>query len=71
MRPSQGPNGASRLRTSNVRTALVLLAIAATFFVGVIAAKFIGGYEFGMSVVGFAVFMFLVFAIGRNLRRGR
>ena len=71
MIPSQGPNGASRLRASNVRTALVLLSIAATFFVGVIAAKFIGGYEFGMSVVGFAVFMFLVFAIGRNLRRGR
>ena len=64
-------DGTSRLRTSNVRTALVLLSIAATFFVGVIAAKFIGGYEFGMSVVGFAVFMFLVFAIGRNLRRGR
>jgi hypothetical protein len=71
VKPSQGPNGASRLRSSNVRTALVLLSIAATFFVGVIAAKFIGGYEFGMSVVGFAVFMFLVFAIGRNLRRGR
>jgi len=68
---SASPNGTSRLRRSNVRTALVLLSIAATFFVGVIAAKFIGGYEFGMSVVGFAVFMFLVFAIGRNLRRGR
>jgi hypothetical protein len=71
VKPSQGPNGAGHLRASNVRTALVLLSIAATFFVGVIAAKFIGGYEFGMSVVGFAVFMFLVFAIGRNLRRGR
>ena len=71
MQRSRGPSGASRLRTSNVRTALVLLSIAATFFVGVIAAKFIGGYEFGMSVVGFAVFLFLVFAIGRNLRRGR
>jgi hypothetical protein len=68
---SASPTGTSRLRTANVRTALVLLSIAATFFVGVIAAKFIGGYEFGMSVVGFAVFMFLVFAIGRNLRRGR
>jgi hypothetical protein len=68
---SASPQGTSRLRTANVRTALVLLSIAATFFVGVIAAKFIGGYEFGMSVVGFAVFMFLVFAIGRNLRRGR
>jgi hypothetical protein len=71
VKPSQGPNGASRLRTSNVRTALVLASIAATFFVGVIAAKFMGGYEVGMSVVGFAVFVFLALAIGRNLRRGR
>jgi len=62
---------ARRLRASNLRTALVLLSIAATFFVGVIAAKFLGGYEVGMSVVGFAVFVFLAFAIGRNLRRGR
>ena len=60
-----------RIDRLSAGTALVLLSIAATFFVGVIAAKFIGGYEFGMSVVGFAVFMFLVFAIGRNLRRGR
>jgi hypothetical protein len=68
---SASPNGPSRLRTSNVRTALVLLSIAATFFVGVIVAKFMGGYEVGMSIVGFAVFVFLVFAIGRNVRRGR
>ncbi len=55
------------VRRSNLRTALVLLSIALTFFVGVIAAKFIGGYQVGMSVVGFAVLVFLVFAIGRNL----
>jgi hypothetical protein len=74
--PSPGvmPSGArdpAQLRRSNVRTALVLASIAATFFVGVIASKFMGGYEVGMSVVGFAVFLFLCFAIGRNLRRGR
>jgi hypothetical protein len=60
---------AARLRTSNVRTALVFLSIALTFFFGVIAAKFMGGYEIGMSVVGVAVLVFLAFAIGRNLRR--
>ena len=65
------PKDADRLRASNVRTALVLLSIAATFFVGVIASKFMGGYEVGMSVVGFAVMLFLVYAIGRNLRGGR
>ena len=68
---SASPNDTSRLRAANVRTALVLLSIAATFFVGVIAAKYMGGYEVGMSIVGFAVFLFLVFAIGRNVRRGR
>ena len=66
-----GTRDAGQLRRSNVRTALVLASIAATFFVGVIASKFMGGYEVGMSVVGFAVFLFLCFAIGRNLRRGR
>lgn len=72
--PGGTPRGArdpAQLRRSNLRTALVLASIAATFFVGVIASKFMGGYEVGMSVVGFAVFLFLCFAIGRNLRRGR
>jgi hypothetical protein len=58
-------------RAANVRTALVLLSIALTFFFGVIVSKYLGGYEIGMSVVGFAVFIFLVFAIGRNLRKGQ
>ena len=74
--PTRGPDRDSardpaQLRRSNLRTALVLASIAATFFVGVIASKFMGGYEVGMSVVGFGVFLFLCFAIGRNLRRGR
>jgi uncharacterized membrane protein YbjE (DUF340 family) len=63
------PDAAARQRAANIRTALTLLSIAAVFFVGVIAAKFMGGYETGMSVVGFAVLLFLLFAIGRNLRR--
>lgn len=66
--PARDP---ARQRAANVRTALVLASIALTFFLGVIASKYLGGYETGMSVVGFAVFVFLVFAIGRNLRKGR
>jgi hypothetical protein len=58
-------------RAANVRTGLVLASIALTFFVGVIVSKYLGGYEVGMSVVGFAVLIFLVFAIGRNLRKGQ
>jgi hypothetical protein len=66
--PSRDP---VRLRAANVRTALVLTSIALTFFFGVIVSKYLGGYEVGMSVVGFAVLVFLVFAIGRNLRNGQ
>jgi hypothetical protein len=62
---------AQRLRAANVRTALVLLSIALTFFTGVIAARLVANPAVGMSVVGFAVFVFLAFAIGRNLRSGR
>ena len=67
-RPAVAARDPASVRRSNVRTALVFLAIALTFFFGVIASKFLGGYEVGMSIVGFAVFVFLVFAIGRNLR---
>jgi hypothetical protein len=59
------------LRHANVRTALVLASIALVFFAGIIASKFMGGWTTGISVVGFAVFVFLVFAIGRNLRKPR
>jgi len=69
--PSAAARDPARQRAANVRTALVLLSIALTFFFGVIVSKYLGGYEVGMSVVGFAVFVFLVFAIGRNLRKGK
>lgn len=61
----------ARLRATNLRTALVLAALALTFFVGVIASHYFGGYAAGMSAVGFAVFVFLAFAIGRNLASRR
>ena len=67
--PPQGAGDARR--RANVRTAIVLLSIAMMFFAGVIAAKFLGGYEVGMSVVGVAVLLFLLVAIGRNVRGGR
>ena len=46
----------------------MLAAIAATFFVGIIGSKFIGGQATGLSVLGIAVLLYLVVAIGRNLR---
>jgi len=59
----------ARLRHANLRTALAVGAIAVLFFVGVIAAQFMGDSAIGMSVVAAAVLLFLAFAIGRNLRR--
>ena len=44
---------------------------ARTFFVGAIVSKFMGGYVVGMSVVGFAIFIFLAAAIGRHLASGK
>jgi len=58
---------AERLRSANRRTALAVAAVALLFFVGVIAAQFEG--ESGMTVLGGAALLLLVFAIGRNLRK--
>jgi hypothetical protein len=62
---------ADRLRASNRRTALVLASIAMMFFVGIIGSKFMGGQATGIGVVGAAVLLYLVVAIGRNLRDKR
>jgi len=69
--PAPSRSDDARIRATNVRTALVLASIALVFFGGVIAAKFMGGWTIGMGVVGAAVLIFLAFAIGRNLKRGR
>ena len=60
-----------RLRAANVKTALVLLSVALTFFFGVIVAKFVGGFEVGMSIISFAAALFIAVAVGLNIRRGR
>ena len=71
MVPTPTSDEVQRTRAENVRTALVLASIALVFFGGVIAAKFMGGWTTGMGIVGGAVLIFLAFAIGRNLWRGR
>ena len=58
-----------RLRTANRRTAAILLSVAAVFFAGIIATRWVGGGTIGIGVMGTAVLLFLVIAIGRNLRR--
>ena len=69
--PAPDVEAQARLRASNHRTALTLATIAIVFFFGIIASKFMGGYTTGVGVVGAAVLLYLVVAIGRNLRSGR
>jgi hypothetical protein len=65
----RAPDERARLRAANLRTAWVLASIAAVFFVGIIASKFLGSPSTSIGVMGGAVLLFLVVAIGRNLRR--
>jgi putative effector of murein hydrolase LrgA (UPF0299 family) len=53
--------------SKNLRTALTFASIAVVFFVGIIAAHALGGPVIGVAVIGGAVLLFLVFAIGRHL----
>ena len=62
---------ADRQRAANRRTAALLFAIVAVFFVGFIASRFLTDPATGMTVVGTAVLLFLLVAIGRNLRDKR
>jgi hypothetical protein len=67
--PGAADAPAKKLRASNLRTAAILLSIALTFFVGVIAAKWMGTPQVSIGVLGSAVLLFLLVAIGRNLRK--
>ena len=60
---------AARLKAANRRTGLVLFAIAAVFFFGIILSRFIESPTVSIGVVGGAVLLYLVVAIGRHLRR--
>jgi hypothetical protein len=62
-------DGAARLRRSNRRIALTLLAISAAFFAGIISTRLGGDSRTGLMFLGTAVLLFLVIAIGRNLRK--
>jgi hypothetical protein len=62
-------DAARRTKSANLRTALVFASIAVVFFCGIIATKWMGGPTIGIGVMGIAVLVFLVFAIGRNLRK--
>ena len=56
-------------RRANLRTALVLASVALVFFVGILATRFVGDGQSGITVLGGAIMLFLLIAIGRNLRK--
>jgi len=66
--PTPAVDASARLRASNRRTAAILLSIATIFFVGIIATKWMGGQTIGIGVMGMVALLFLIVAIGRNLR---
>jgi hypothetical protein len=59
----------ARLRAANRKTGLTLLAIALLFFFGIIASRFIDSPVVSITVVGGAVLLYLIVAIGRHLRQ--
>jgi hypothetical protein len=67
-RSAHRPASAQR-RSANVRTAVVLASIAVVFFFGIIASKYMGDPTTAIGVIGSAVLLYLVVAIGRHLRK--
>jgi hypothetical protein len=57
----------TRLRAANRRTGALLVAIALLFFFGIIASRFIDSPLVSTGVVGGAVLLYLIVAIGRHL----
>ena len=64
-----GSDDERRLKAANRRTALLLLAIAVIFFVGIFATRLIDSPALGTGIVGGAVLLYLIVAIGRHLRK--
>ena len=56
-------------RRANLRTAAILLSIAAVFFGGIIFAQYVDTPGVAIGVLGLAVLGFLGVSIGRNLGR--
>jgi hypothetical protein len=56
-------------RAANKQTGLILGSIAVVFFFGVMAAQYFGTPTASIAVLGTAVLLYLVVAIGRHLRK--
>jgi len=66
---SSPDTAARKLAAANRKTALILLSIVVVFFFGVFGARLIGSPTASIAVLGGAVFLYLLLAIGRHLRK--
>jgi hypothetical protein len=69
MSDARPPADDPAVRASIRRTGWILASIAVVFFLGVFASRLLGDSSIGMTVIGAAVFLFLLLGIGRHLRR--
>ena len=60
---------AVRRRHANRRIAWTLLLLCAVFFSGIVASRVGGDSRIGFITLGIAITLFLVVAIGSNLRK--
>jgi len=60
---------ATKLRSANLRTGAILATIALVFFAGVIVTHYFSSGTAALAVIGTAVLLFLIVAIGRHLRK--
>ena len=63
------PIDPARLRRSNRRIALALLAVSFLFFAGIFATRYVGDARTGIMILGAGAIVFLLVAIGWSLRR--
>lgn len=63
------PSDPARLRRSNRRIALALLAVSSLFFAGIFATRYVGDARTGVMILGGGAVVFLLVAIVWSVRR--
>jgi hypothetical protein len=63
------PRDDPAVRANIRRTAWILASVAVVFFAGVLASRLVGDASLAMTLIGGSVFAFLLFGIGRHLKR--
>jgi ABC-type uncharacterized transport system permease subunit len=67
--PMQPDEKTAPRRAANLRTATILLSIAAVFFCGIILAQYSDAPAVAIGILGLAIIGFLGVTIGRNVGR--